>query len=154
MTAAPRPRQPGSPGLNAVARVRSMREQDSLFGLHGALSQARRDRDRLESLDSRLDPPSEAPSPDGQALASFLEARRAMLAVGAAVVDARGRLDTTESVALAARSRWQHDKTQLDAVSQLMERRNLELRAERQRREARDLDEMAGQRWARNGASR
>ena len=64
------------------------------------------------------------------------------------------QLDSTDAVALAARSRWQHDKTQLDAISMLMERRALELREELLRRESRDLDEIAGQRWARDKARR
>lgn len=150
----PRARPSGSPALDAVSRVRSMREQDSLYGLHGALTDARRDRDRLESLESRLDSPSAAPAPEGQELGSFLQARGAMLALGSAITTARGLSDSTDAVAVAARSRWEHDKTQLDAVSELMERRAVELRAEARRREARDLDEIAGQRWARYGGAR
>jgi len=131
-----------------------MRERDSLFGLHGATLDARRDRDRLESLDSRLDTRPAAPAPEGEALASFIETRGALLALGSAIAAARVQLDSTDAVALAARSRWQHDKTQLDAISMLMERRALELREELLRRESRDLDEIAGQRWARDKASR
>ncbi len=87
-------------------------------------------------------------------MGTFLEARGALLALGSAIAAARGKLDATDAVALAARSRWQQDKTQLDAISMLMERRALELRAELMRREARDLDEIAGQRWARDEAGR
>ena len=153
-SSAPCPRPRGSAGLDAVTRVRSIREQDSLFGLNSALSDARRDRDRLDSLDSRLDSPTASPSADGQDVQSFLEARSSMLALGSAITSAQERLDTTEAVALAARSQWQHDKTQLEAISLLMERRAVELRYEERRREARDLDEIAGQRWARHGDSR
>ncbi|MEO3935412.1 flagellar FliJ family protein [Dermatophilaceae bacterium Soc4.6] len=150
----PAPRPAGSPGLDAVARVRSIREKDSLFGLHSALTDARRDQERLVSLDSRLDSPTAAPAAQGQDAASFLAARSAMLVVGTAVAAAQGQLDTTEAVALAARGQWQHDKTQLEAISLLMERRAVELRDEDRRREARDLDEIAGQRWARYGDTR
>jgi flagellar protein FliJ len=153
-SSSPRPGKSGSAALDAVARVRSMRERDSLFGLHTALTDARRDQERVESLDSRLDAPLDVTGPEGQPIEAFLEARGAMLALGSAITTARAQADTTDAVALAARSRWQHDRTQLDAISQLMEQRATELRGEVRRREARDLDEIAGQRWARDGGAR
>jgi flagellar export protein FliJ len=53
------------------------------------------------------------------------------------------------TVSASAREHWQRDKTRLSAVELLLERRAEERRAERARREARELDDVVAQRWLR-----
>jgi flagellar export protein FliJ len=52
-------------------------------------------------------------------------------------------------VTAAARDRWVSDRSRLAAVESLVERRAAAARAERQRRENRELDEVAEQMWRR-----
>lgn len=149
-----RPRGSGSPALDAVARVRTMHEQDSLFGLNAAITDARRDRHRVDGLETRLDAVPAADPGQSGAVEDFLRVRGAALVLGRAIGEARTTADATDAVAVAARGQWVHDRQRLDAISTLMERRADLLREERRRRETRDLDEVAGQMWARKQGDR
>ena len=54
----------------------------------------------------------------------------------------------------AARDRWLADRSRLAAVESLVERRAAAVRAERARRETRELDEVAQEMWRRDDRSR
>ncbi len=136
-----------SAGLRAVAKVRSIREQDSRFGLQQAMLEARAHRHRVDELDGRLGSMADAARSNTSA---FLAARSSMLALGATLVVARETASSSETLATGALTHWQHDKVQLRAIELLQERRALEFRDEEARREARDLDETATQLWRRN----
>jgi flagellar export protein FliJ len=133
-------------GLRAVARVRAVREQDSMFGLQQAMRESRECQDRLATLDDRL---GAAPVVAEASVDAFLHGRHAALAIGGAVTRARQALETSETVAIAALTHWQHDKTRCDAIELLQERRAVQAGEAQARREGRDLDEIATQLWRR-----
>jgi flagellar biosynthesis chaperone FliJ len=54
---------------------------------------------------------------------------------------------------VVARDRWVTDRSRLAAVESLVERRAAAVRAERQRREVRELDEVAELMWRRRAAA-
>ena len=60
----------------------------------------------------------------------------------------------SRTISEAAYAAWELDRARLAAVEALIERRLAARRAEVARREARDLDEMAVQRWQRNETER
>lgn len=136
-----------SAGLQAVAKVRSMREQDSRFGLQQAMLEARAHRHRVGELDGRLGDMADAARSNAS---TFLATRSMMLALGSAVASARQTASLSETLAMGALTHWQHDKVQLRAIELLQERREQEAREEATRREARELDETATQLWRRN----
>jgi flagellar protein FliJ len=144
------PTHAATAGLRAVARVRGVREQDSRFGLQHALMDADADRTRLRLLDGRLDEQSDT-SPPGRELATvtFLDRRRHVLALGTAIGEAQEKAASSDAVAVAALTRWQHAKTQLEAIELLQERRAQAARDEVRRREARDQDDIASLLWRR-----
>lgn len=138
-------------GLAAVARVRSLRERDSLLGLLDADTRRRAEQERLDGLEDRL---AGAATPAGpQPTADFLAERRGLLALGEAATASARRLEGASAVAAAARGRWQVDRTRLEAISLLQERRVEQEREERRHREDVETDEVAGRLWLR-GASR
>ncbi|GAA1907729.1 flagellar FliJ family protein [Lapillicoccus jejuensis] len=134
-------------GLAAVARVRSLRERDSLLGLLDADARRRAEQDVLDGLEGRL---SGAGAPRGaQPTADFLAERRGLLALGEAAIASARRLEGAGAVAAAARGRWQLDRTRLEAISLLQERRVEREREERRHREDGETDEVAGRLWLR-----
>ena len=135
-------------GMLAVARVRAVREQDSRLGLQQAMGEQRRHEEHLVDLGRRLD---EALRFDGGTLAAFLHVRAGYQALTEQITAATAELRTARSITESAREHWQRDKTRLSAVELLLERRADERRAELQRREARELDDIAAQRWRRTG---
>jgi flagellar FliJ protein len=136
-------------GMRAVARVRSVREQDSRIGLQQALLEQRQLEEQATDLRRRLERADVFAT--GSA-ASYLALRASLDAVGQVLH--RTELDAAASrtVSEAAYARWQQDKTRLSAVEMLLERRAGVRRAEAARREARDLDELATRRWRRRGS--
>ncbi len=142
-----------SAGLQAVARVRSIREQDSRFGLQQALAEAEARRGRVTELDDRLGAVAVSQESDTK---EFLLARASMLALGSALTGARHILTTSETLAVTALGHWQHHKSRLAAIELLQDHRMVESRAEDKRKEAQELDEIAGQLWRRDrtGAGR
>ena len=128
-------------GMLAVARVRAVREQDSRLGLQQAMTEQRRHEEFLVDLGRRLD---EALRFDGGTVASFLHVRAGYRALTEQITAATAELASARTITESAREHWQRDKTRLSAVELLLERR-----AELQRRESRELDDIAGQRWQR-----
>lgn len=131
-------------GLHAVARVRAVRTQDSRIGLQQANHELRQARARLAHLEDGL--ACSSPTGDGNA---FLAARTALVALGGRVAAARVDVDRAGTVADAALDRWRADRSRERAVELLLERRAARRRAERDRAEARVLDDLATQAWQR-----
>lgn len=134
-------------GMQAVRRVRSVREQDSLLGLQRAVSERKAAASQVSSLRARL---LAADGFSAGTTASFLAVRSALSALSGSLTDAHREWETSKTVTALAQSQWQQDHTRLSAIDLLLERREAERRAERERRSARDLDELAMQRWLRN----
>ena len=133
-------------GMLAVARVRAVRERDSRLGLQQAINEQRRYETHLVELGRRLD---EALRFDGGTVASFLHVRAGYRAITEEIVAATADLQTARNITESAREHWQRDKTRLSAVELLLERRGDERRTELRRREDRELDDIAAQRWQR-----
>lgn len=134
------------PGLHAVARVRGVRETDSRLGLQQALAEQRQRELSLASLEDRL---RNAPAFEIGTATAFIAQRQALATLGQWVTTAGEEVASARTITGEARVRWQQDKTRLSAVEMLLERRAAERRAERDRAEARDLDEVAAQLWQR-----
>jgi hypothetical protein len=137
-------------GLAAVARVRGVREQDSRIGLRLAATEATAQRRRAEELHERL-AIAEIPA---VTTPGMLLARRTALAVlgedgRAARVEAASAVRLSEQ----AHHRWDADRTRLAAVDHLLARRAEGRRAEAARREQKDADDLAAQRWLRTTGS-
>ena len=132
--------------LDAVARVRRVREQDSRSGLLVAVREAARDEERLHSLASMLDG---LPSGGCEAMASFVAMRASMLVLEQVLTEAQSSAAASRNLATSAREHWQQDRSRLAAIEMLQERRRDEARAEAARAEARALDEAATQLWQR-----
>lgn len=150
MAAAPEDR-----GMLAVRRVRSVRETDSRIGLQQAVAERRAAGARVSDLRARLstagrDQGSEATT------AAFLAGRAALLSMSSSLREAEEAWETSRTLTDSARDRWQVDRTRLEAIDLLLERRARARRAERLRAEERELDDLAGQRWlrARNEGAR
>jgi flagellar FliJ protein len=133
-------------GLAAVARVRGVRETDSRIGLQHVLAEEAALATRLTGLSATL----ESAGVDAVSTTSALVAQRTALAnVGVLAREARAELASAEVVSAEARTRWGADRARLAAVELLLERRALRRRTEAGRREARDADDLAAQRWSR-----
>jgi flagellar export protein FliJ len=133
-------------GLRAVERVRAVRERDSRLGLQQALAELA-DRETAElCLRDRIG--------RGSAVAvattgDFVAQRTALLAMGTQLVDLGRETGAARLLRAVAEERWQQDRARLRAVEMLLERRASERRTEAARREARELDDLAAQRWLR-----
>ncbi|GAB2873583.1 flagellar FliJ family protein [Nocardioides pacificus] len=139
------------PGLRAVARVRSVRERDSRIGLVRALADERQLAERLTMIREHL--ATLAPYASGD-LGTFLDRQRTVLSWSEVAIETRHALESAETVTMAARERWTSDKSRLAAVETLLANRAAERRAERAKREERDLDETAIDVWRRGHAKR
>ena len=133
-------------GLRAVARVRAIRERDSMIGLRSSLVEEQQARQRVTGSQARL---SSWSAPDGATLA-FLAARASGQALAIEASLAHTAAETAHTFTLASQDHWQRDKTRLSAVELLLERRADERRADAARREARESDELASVRWLRD----
>ncbi|TWG98620.1 flagellar export protein FliJ [Nocardioides sp. J9] len=132
-------------GLAAVARVRSVRETDSRIGLQHVLAEQAALTSRLQRLDDAVtSAPVDLVTTPGELLAR----RTALGNVGVLAGEVRTELATTDIVAAEARARWGADRARLAAVELLLERRASVRRTEAARREAREADDIAAQRWA------
>lgn len=134
--------------LRVVARVRSVRERDSRIGLVTALTEERAAAARVDTLKEGLT--SVPPHTVGD-LASFSYRQHQVDSIGQALMAARSAQQAAAVVAVSARQHWESDRTRLAAVEALIERREAARRRELQRREARDMDEVAGELWRRQG---
>ena len=132
--------------LDAVARVRLVREQDSLAGLQLALQEVDSSRQHLSTIQMRLTELSGQPVSTPEELVAL---RQGMLALGQAANDAQAALESARTLATSAHSHWQHDRIRLRTIEMLQERRIEQARAESIRADAKGHDEMATQLWAR-----
>lgn len=131
-------------GMRAVARVRSVRESDSRVGLQTALLESRTAQGRVDDLRDRI---TAAGGFATGSAAEFLALRASLSALGDVLIAAEAHLDESRTISEAAYARWQHDRTRLAAIEMLLDRRAAARRAERDRAEARELDDIAAQRW-------
>jgi flagellar protein FliJ len=139
-------------GMRAVERVRSVRERDSRLGLQEAAAERDRQQARLAALEERL---RSTPTFGEGGSGSFVALRDSLLSLGEAIGRARQDVAAAQRIAETSHAHWTQDKTRLSAVENLLERRAEARRAERARREARELDDIAAQLWTRQqGAAR
>jgi flagellar export protein FliJ len=132
--------------LDAVARVRRVRERDSLTGLQHAVREVTHAQARVTALDARLDP---CPSGQVESLDSFVATRSVLLSVEHALTNAHASLESSQNLAHSALAHWQSDKSRLKAIEMLQERRREAARDEAARAEAKELDDIAAQLWQR-----
>jgi flagellar export protein FliJ len=136
--------------LDAVARVRRVRERDSLTGLQHAVREVAQAQARVAALDARLDSaPSGAVASPVEDMDSFVATRSVLLAVEHALTHANTCLESSQNLAHSALAHWQSDKSRLKAIEMLQERRREAARAEAARAEAKELDDIAAQLWQR-----
>lgn len=133
-------------GLGALVRLRAVREQDSRTGLSTALAEERHAEGAIEDLEHLL---ATVPHPATLDLAAFQARQQTLDLVREALGKARTDLESARIVSAAARERWMADRTRLKAVESLVERRLAAVRAERERRERIQLDEVAEEMWRR-----
>jgi flagellar FliJ protein len=133
-------------GLQAVARVRAVRETDSRIGLQTALAEQRDAQDRVDLLRSRIERAGVFRAGSAE---EFLTVRRSLEVLGTALLAAEVDRDRAATISEAALGRWHVDRARLDAIEMLLERRAAARRTELARHEARELDDIAGQRWLR-----
>ncbi|MDT0200799.1 flagellar FliJ family protein [Nocardioides sp. AE5] len=141
-------------GMRAVARVRGVREQDARLGLTAALAERRQCEQRVADVRRRLTAGDGFSAGTGAELATR---RATMTSLGEELRSAEEALATAHRLATVAQGHWSEAKTRLSAVEMLLERRAAERRVERARREAAELDDIAGQlvqRRARSGGER
>ena len=133
-------------GLLAVARVRRVRETDSRIGLQTALAEQRAAQKRVDDLRRRL---SAAEQFAAGSAAEFVALRDSLQVLGMVLLAAVEELDQTRTISAAALEAWQRDRAKLAAIEGLLERRAAARRTEAARSAARELDDLATQRWLR-----
>lgn len=134
-------------GMRAVERVRGVRERDSRIGLQQAMQEHAAHQQRLDDLHARLDA---VPAWEEGESSSFLAVRDSLALLSDAITGATEALGAAARISESARAHWTQDKTRLAAVESLLERRAQARRTERERAEARELDDIAGQLWLRS----
>ncbi|MBA2955778.1 hypothetical protein GON03_15695 [Nocardioides sp. MAH-18] len=132
--------------LSGLVRLRSVRERDSRTGLATALAEERAAAAHAADLEEML---ASLPMPRILDLAAFRSHQHTVEMIREALEDARRAVEIARHVSDAARDRWVADRTRLKAVESLVERRAARARAERDRREVRELDEVASDLWRR-----
>jgi len=132
--------------LDAVERVRRVREQDSLAGLHLALREVESSQQQLTAIENRL---ADLSSRTVTTPEEFIALRQGLLALGQSVDDARESLEAARNLAVSAQSHWQQDRIRLRTIEMLQERRIAQAQAEHARAQAKVQDEVAGQQWRR-----
>ncbi|KAA1417703.1 hypothetical protein F0U44_15520 [Nocardioides humilatus] len=137
-------------GLNAVQRVRSVREQDDRIGLRLAIVEAGEKRRRVDDLNEMLAtvPVTSWATPE-ELLAQRLAAQR----IGEASLEAARQAATADVVNEEARLRWEAARTRLAAVERLLELRDGRRRTAAERLLAKEADDIAAQRWLRDRTS-
>ena len=134
-------------GLLAVARVRRVRETDSRIGLQTALAEQRTAQERVDELRRRL---QAADSFATGSPADFVAVRASLEVLGMVLVTAAEELDRSRTISAAALDAWHRELANLAAIEGLLERRAAVRRTEAARSEARELDDLATQRWQRS----
>jgi flagellar export protein FliJ len=138
-------------GLSAVGRVRAVHERDSRLGLAQAHREQHQHAVVLADLERSLC--SQDATPDGSAH-DFVARRTSLTLLGTAIGEARRELAVAAQVTAAALDHWHRDKSRLSAVEGLLARRSAERQAERERVEARELDDVAARLWQRRASGR
>lgn len=133
-------------GLLAVARVRRVRETDSRIGLQTAIAEQRAAQARVEDLRHRL---IDAQRFDAGSTSDFVVLRDLLQVIGTVLLTAIDEHSQTLTISAAALAAWQRDRAKLAAIEGLLESRADARRAEAARLEARELDDLATQRWLR-----
>ena len=133
-------------GMRAVARVRGVREQDSRLGLTRAAADQREAAHRLDATAARL---ATAARPAAIDPAGFATARLAAAGIANELIARQAALASATTVATLAQEHWQRDRTRLAAVELLLERRAVQRREERLRRERVEVDDLVAVRWLR-----
>ncbi|MDF1605966.1 flagellar export protein FliJ [Nocardioides sp. YIM 152315] len=132
--------------LRGLVRLRTVRERDSRTGLATALAEERHAEAAISDLELML---STLPAPTTSDLTAFQGRQQTLDLIRTALTTARADLESARVVSAAARDRWMADRTRLKAVESLAERRVAAIRAERERRERIELDEVAEEMWRR-----
>jgi flagellar FliJ protein len=138
--------RPDPHALDAVARVRRIREQDSRAGLQLALGEARDAQARVTALEERLGSLAERQAGTSQ---DFVTLRRGLLALAHTVTEAQDALESALTLAASAHAHWQQDRMRLRTIEMLQDSRLAEVHALRVRAEAKVQDETATQLWRR-----
>lgn len=133
-------------GLQAVRRVREVRERDAVLVLQEALAASRRSQERLGALEAMVAAHAEIAETDGD---RYVAVRAGLAHLHQAVAQARREVAESETLAADAAARWYAARTQLRAVERLLERRAEEHRADLARAERSRIDELATQAWSR-----
>jgi flagellar export protein FliJ len=133
-------------GLQAVSRVRAVRERDSRLGLQQAIAEQRRHEEVLTDLEQNVREHGDRVVTE---TAQFVALRATLSAFSDAASRSRTDLDQAAVVRSSADAHWQSHKTRLSAVDNLLDSRADERRAADARGEARELDEVAGRLWLR-----
>jgi flagellar export protein FliJ len=135
--------------LNAVRRVRDVRERDSRFGLTVALGSADAKEAAAEEAARRLRTANGFAAGSVADFQAHVDRMSGLVTLQSRAVAAA---DASRLVADEARRRWQRDRQQVRVVDLLLERRAAERAQLRARREAAQLDDLATQAWLRNRA--
>jgi flagellar biosynthesis chaperone FliJ len=128
-------------GMQAVRRVREVRERDSRIGLLHALTAVRDREAKLEELRNALE---QAVTRDADTLDQFVVSRQLLATMARAVGEAEHRLAAARTVATAAHHRWQADKAGMKAIEHLLEQRAVARADEAARAEVREVDDVVG----------
>lgn len=138
-------------GLQAVARVRGVQEQASLRDLQHALAAQRERQQVLDHLTGQLSAAAriETDILGAGSPGALLGLRTTVEQLGTSIRSARDEVEAAATAAAAARRRWEHDKSRLRAVEQLLERRAAARAIETDRKVAREADDLAAQGWLR-----
>lgn len=136
----------GETGLRGLVRLRNLRERDSRLGLATALIEENAAAARVRALEDQV---ADAPGDEVSDAGAFRARQHRLEALATALAEARAAQASAHQLALAARSRWMEDRTRLAAVESLVARRAAAVRAERQRRENREMDEIGQDLWRR-----
>lgn len=132
--------------LDAVERVRRVRERDSLSGLQQAIREVEESQGHLDAIESRL---TELGAQQPATPADFIALREGLLVMSQAVEAARESVESAHNLAVSAQSHWQQDRIRLRTIEMLQERRIEQAQAEHARAEGKIQDEVAGQQWRR-----
>lgn len=136
----------GEAGLRGLVRLRNLRERDSRLGLATALIEENAAAARVRALEDQM---ATTPDLETSDLEAFRARQHRLEALVLALAEARAAQASAHQLALAARSRWMEDRTRLAAVESLVARRAAAVRAERLRRENREMDEIGQDLWRR-----
>jgi flagellar export protein FliJ len=132
--------------LDAVARVRGVRERDSLLGLRLALREVETSEEQLHAIEARLEELATRPCSTPEQL---LAVRQGLQVLGQAVAAARESLESARLLAASAQSHWQQDRMRLRTIEMLLDRRAERARVEEAKAQAKVEDEVAAQQWRR-----